>query len=206
MKEWNDDCNIPAFPTFYIYSLNFNLYSMKKITLFISASLFCAQSFAQHTVVLKNGKTMTGKVTSLVNGVVELNKNQTVSPIKVSEISAIKFSEDGNYSSSASSQKNDEAGEKEFLAGDSFIKYKVADRNLVKPPRIDNLTQKKGVVVVSVSVNKYGNVVKATPGAAGSSTTDEYLLTKAKQAAESAMFDKVPTAPLEQTGYIIINF
>jgi hypothetical protein len=177
---------------------------MKKIILFLTAILISFLALAQHTVVLKNGKTMTGKVQSLVNGVVELNKNQTISPIKVSEISVIKFSEDGNYSSASSVRE--EVGEKEMVVGESFVKYKVADRNLVKPPRIDNLTQKKGTVVVSISVNKYGNVIKAVPGAAGSSTTDEYLLTKAKQAAESAMFDKVPTAPLEQTGYIVINF
>jgi hypothetical protein len=178
---------------------------MKKLTLFLSAISISSFALAQHTIVLKNGKTMTGKVQSLVNGVVELNKNQTISTIKISEISVIKFSEDGNYSSS-SSGRDEEVGEKEMVVGESFVKYKVADRNLVKPPRIDNLTQKKGTVVVSVSVNKYGNVIKAVPGAAGSSTTDEYLLTKAKQAAESAVFDKVPTAPLEQTGYIVINF
>jgi hypothetical protein len=177
---------------------------MKKVILFIAGIFISSLSFAQHTVVLKNGKTMTGRVKSLNSGVVELEKNQTVSTVKVSEISVIKFTEDGNYASA--SNQRDEVGEKEFLTGESFVRYKVADRNLVKPPRIDNMTQKKGIVVVAISVNKYGNVIKATPGAAGSSTTDEYLLTKAKQAAESAIFDKVPTAPLEQTGYIVINF
>jgi hypothetical protein len=179
---------------------------MKKFILLLSAIFLSSLVMAQHTIVLKNGRSLTGNVVSIVNGVVELNKNQTVSKVKVSEISVIKFSEDGNYSSSSASQKNNEPGEKELLSGDSFVRYKVADRSLVKPPRIDNLTQKKGTVVVSISVNKYGNVVKAVPGSAGSTTTDEYLLTKAKQAAESALFDKVPTAPLEQTGYIVINF
>jgi hypothetical protein len=179
---------------------------MKKITFLLSAFFISSFAFAQHTVVLKNGKTMTGKVVSLVNGVIQLDHNQTISTVKVSEISAIKFSEDGNYSSSASSQKNDEVGEKEMVTGDSFVRYKVADRNLVKAPRVDNMTQKKGTVVVSITIDKYGNVTKAIPGAAGSSTTDDYLFTKARQAAESAKFDNVPTAPLAQTGYIIINF
>jgi hypothetical protein len=40
----------------------------------------------------------------------------------------------------------------------------------------------------------------------GSNTTDEYLKTKARQAAESAIFDNVPTAPTEQKGYMIIDF
>jgi hypothetical protein len=178
---------------------------MKKIILFLAGIFVTSLCSAQHTIVLKNGKTMTGRVKSLVSGVVELENNQTISTVKVSEISVIKFAEDGNYSSSNTSGR-DEVGEKEFMTGESFVRYKVADRNMVKPPRIDNMTQKKGTVVVAVSVNKYGNVIKATPGSSGSSTTDDYLLTKAKQAAESALFDKVPTAPLEQTGYIVINF
>jgi hypothetical protein len=121
---------------------------MKKLILFLTAISISSLASAQHTVVLKNGKTITGKVQSLVNGIVELNKNQTVSTIKVSEISVIKFSEDGNYSSASSGRE--EVGEKEMVVGESFVKYKVADRNLVKPPRIDNLTQKKGTVVVSI--------------------------------------------------------
>jgi hypothetical protein len=175
---------------------------MKKTILFLSTVLLSSLAMAQNSVILKNGQKINGKVVSLVNGVVQLDNNQTVNTIKVSEISSIIFS-DPNLKSS---KGNEEPGEKEFLSGSSFIRYKVADRNLVKPPSVANLTQKKGTVVVSVSVNKYGNVVKAIPGAAGSSTTDEYLLTKAKQAAESALFDNVPTAPLEQTGYITIIF
>ncbi|MES1182065.1 MAG: energy transducer TonB, partial [Flavobacterium sp.] len=64
----------------------------------------------------------------------------------------------------------------------------------------------KGTVVVDISIDKYGHVRKATPGARGTTTTSQYLLTKAMQAAESAQFDNVPTAPLEQTGYMIISF
>ena len=133
----------------------------------MSILLIGSVAFAQHTIILKNGRTLKGKVVSIVNGVVELNNNQTVSTVKVSEISVIKFSEDNNVMSGQ--QVTDEPGEKEYLTGESFVRYKVADRNLVRPPSIDNRTQKKGTVVVSVSVNRYGNVVKATPGAAGSS-------------------------------------
>ena len=64
----------------------------------------------------------------------------------------------------------------------------------------------KGTVVVTVTIDKYGSVRKAVPGAEGTTTKSEYLLTKAKQAAESALFDKVPNAPLEQTGYMVIVF
>ena len=49
------------------------------------------------------------------------------------------------------------------------------------------------------------NVIwKAKPK--GTTTSSEYLLTKAKQAAESTLFDNVPTAPLEQKGFMVIPF
>ena len=172
---------------------------MKKTLLLSASVLISAFTFAQHSVVMKNGDKMEGLVTSLNNGVIEIQKNQTISKINLSEVSEIIFDSKGEKASN-------EIGEKTMTAGSYFIRYKVADRVISKPPRIDNMTQKKGTVVVNVSINKYGNVIKAVPGAPGSTTSDEYLYTKAKQGAESALFNNVPTAPLEQTGYITISF
>ena len=172
---------------------------MKKIIFIAAALLSSSMVFAQHTIVMKNGDKLEGLVTSLNNGVIEIHKNQTISKINLSEVSEIKFEKAGQPATN-------EIGEKTMTAGPYLIRYKVADRIISKPPRIDNMTQKRGTVVVSVSINKYGNVIKATPGAPGSTTSDEYLLTKAKQGAESAIFNNVPTAPLEQTGYITIPF
>ena len=172
---------------------------MKKTIFVVASSLISSLAVAQHSVVMKNGDKVDGLVTSLNNGVIEIHRNQTVSKINLSEVSQIVFDQPG--------QKTvNEIGEKSITAGAYMVRYKVADRTITKPPRIDNMTQKKGTVVVSVSINKYGNVIKATPGAPGSTTSDEYLLTKAKQGAESAIFNNVPTAPLEQTGYITIPF
>jgi hypothetical protein len=172
---------------------------MKSIILTAAYLAFSAAAFAQHTVIMKNGDKVDGLVTSLNNGVIEIQKNQTVSKLNLSEVSEIIFNKPGQAAAG-------EIGEKSMTAGSYMIRYKVADRIISKPPRIDNMTQKKGTVVVTVSINKYGNVIKATPGAPGSTTSDEYLLTKAKQGAESAIFNNVPTAPLEQTGYITIPF
>ena len=77
---------------------------------------------------------------------------------------------------------------------------------MTREPKIDNLTMEKGIVVVEITINKYGNVVKAEPGIEGSTTTSNYLLTKAKQAAESVMFDTSPKMPQSQTGSITITF
>ena len=79
-------------------------------------------------------------------------------------------------------------------------------RKMTKQPTVSNLTMEKGLVVVDITINKYGNVIKAEPGAEGTTTTSQYLLTKGKQAAESAAFDTGPTMPLEQKGSITITF
>lgn len=172
---------------------------MKKLILLSVPLLLSLSALSQHSIIMKNGDKMEGLVTSLNNGVIEVQRNQTVSKINLNEVAEIIFNKPGQDAVT-------EIGEKTMTAGSYFIRYKVADRVISKAPRIDNMTQKKGTVVVNVSVNKYGNVIKATPGAPGSTTSDEYLLTKAKQGAESAIFNNVPTAPLEQTGYITIAF
>src|SRR5436190_610119 len=170
------------------------------LTFLFSLSLAFLAASAQHTIIMKSGDKIEGLVTSLNNGVIEIQKNQTISKINLSEVASIVFNKPGEKASSS------EVGEKQTTVGSYLVRYRVADRNMVKPPKIDNLTQKKGTVIVDIAINKYGNVTKATPGAPGSTTNDEYLYSKAKQAAESALFNNVPTAPLEQTGYVIIPF
>jgi len=172
---------------------------MKKYLLLAAALTAFVSLRAQHVIRMKNGSKMEGLVTSLNNGILEVQKNQTISKVNLSEVAEILFAVGGEKTTG-------EIGEKQITAGSYSIRYKVADRLIATPPRVDNLTQKKGTVVVNVSIDKYGNVVTADPGAPGSTTNDEYLLTKAKQAAESAKFNNVPHAPLKQTGYIIIPF
>ena len=179
---------------------------MKKIILiaFIACGI---QVNAQQIVAMKSGEKMNGKVESLADGVVSFLYKGNIMKIKTSEIYSITFGETGESAggeSTATLQK--EIGEKQIMSGNYMVRYKVADRIISKAPRIDNLTQEKGTVVVEVVINKYGNVMKAVPGAPGSTSNSEYLKTKAKQAAESAIFNNVPTAPLEQKGYMVIVF
>ncbi|MBP6333906.1 MAG: hypothetical protein KA444_00435 [Bacteroidia bacterium] len=177
------------------------------IIFFLLSSQFVS---AQHFVMMKSGEKMNGNVKSLHDGTVEFLYKGNVMKLKVSEIYSINFVEaEGAKSSSATESAATmpkEVGEKQVTAGSYSVRYKVADRVISKAPRIDNLTQDKGTVVVSISIDKYGHVIKAVPGAAGTTTDNEYLRTKAKQAAESALFNNVPTAPLEQKGYMIIVF
>ncbi len=179
---------------------------MKKAILVLLV-LLAVQVSAQQIVSMKSGEKMNGKVESLNNGVVSFLYKGNLMKIKTSEIYAITFGEigeSGGGESTAANQK--EIGEKQIMSGSYMVRYKVADRIISKAPRVDNLTQEKGTVVVDVTIDKYGHVMKAIPGSPGSTTNSEYLKTKAKQAAESALFNNVPTAPLEQKGYMVIVF
>ena len=179
---------------------------MKKAAILFLLS-FALQAKAQQIVSMKSGEKMNGKVESLNNGVVSFLYKGNLMKINTSEIYSITFGEVGESAggeSTAAIQK--EIGEKQVMSGSYMVRYKVADRMISKAPRVDNLTQEKGTVVVDITIDKYGHVMKAIPGSPGSTTNSEYLKTKAKQAAESTIFNNVPTAPLEQKGYMIIVF
>lgn len=184
---------------------------MKKIIMGFSLILLSAASFAQHVLFLKTGEKMNGKVQSLKDGVISFEFKGNIMKLNVAEVASISFSEATPAPKAAAEPGKTEpvrreTGEKQIVSGSYLVKYKVADRTIVRTPQVSNLTQEKGTVVVDISIDKYGHIMKAVPGAGGSTTSSEYLLTKAKQAAESALFDNVPTAPLEQKGYMIITF
>ena len=180
---------------------------MKKSLMIGLLVAFGYNSMSQEIIQMKSGEKLNGQVKSLNNGIVDFLFKGAVKKISVGEIYSINFGETGESvvtDSKASRQR--EVGEKQVTSGSYTVRYKVADRIIAKPPKIDNLTQEKGTVVVEISIDKYGHVKKAVPGAPGSTTTSEYLKTKAMQAAQSAMFDNIPTAPLEQSGYMVIVF
>ncbi len=66
-------------------------------------------------------------------------------------------------------------------AGNGAPSYRLGDRKVqsLPVPRYDS--QKEGVVVVEISVDRKGNVTKAVAGVKGSTTLDEYLLREAQR-------------------------
>ncbi len=90
--------------------------------------------------------------------------------------------------------------------GTDGISYDLGGRkaqSLFKPPY--NI-QKDGIVVVAVTVDRYGLVTDATPGIKGSTTLDENLLKLAKEAALKTRFESSNDAPVIQKGTITYNF
>jgi hypothetical protein len=98
------------------------------------------------------------------------------------------------------------ATEQTFVAGKYTVKYFLEGRKVTKVPKIDILTADKGRVVIEFQIDKYGNVTSANAINDSECTTNTYLLTKAKQAAETTHFDTSPTAPLKQKGKMLFEF
>lgn len=90
--------------------------------------------------------------------------------------------------------------------GTNGIAYQLGGRTIaeIKKPNYDS--QQQGKVVVTIRVDRNGKVISARPGAKGSTTTNAYLYSKAKEAALKTTFEANTTAPEIQVGTIIYNF
>ncbi len=86
------------------------------------------------------------------------------------------------------------------------ISVNLGGRKVLSLPKPEYLIQKKGIVVVQVTVDKQGNVTKVNSGVKGSTTLDTDLLRAAEKAALTAKFDVSPNAPAFQTGTITYIF
>jgi colicin import membrane protein len=86
------------------------------------------------------------------------------------------------------------------------ISYNLSGRNARSLPKPSFPGNEAGIVVVEVTVDKYGKVTKAIPGVRGSNTADADLLEAAKRAALAASFNSDPNAPAFQKGSITYHF
>jgi TonB family protein len=85
-------------------------------------------------------------------------------------------------------------------------RYSLTNRKANSLPVPRAAFQEEGKVVVEITVDKNGNVIKAKPGVKGSTTSNPNLLDIARRAAMSAKFNPASDAPEEQKGTITYNF
>lgn len=172
--------------------IKIKLKDMKNILLTIaSIIIISSQVAAQHVLETTDGKKINGKMVSASAEEIVFLNGDMEKKYSINEVQSITFVID-DISQQTSGMKG--------------VYYTMPGREMTKPPVVNNLTQKKGVVVVEIVIDKYGTVRKATPGAEGTTTTDSYLHTMAKKAAETTRFNNLPSAPLEQTGTLTITF
>jgi colicin import membrane protein len=86
------------------------------------------------------------------------------------------------------------------------ISFSLAGRNARSLPKPSFPGNEAGIVVVEVTVDKFGKVYKALPGVKGSNTVDSDLLEAAKKAALAASFNTDQNAPAFQKGTITYHF
>lgn len=84
--------------------------------------------------------------------------------------------------------------------------FSLSGRSANHLPKPEYTTQSQGRVIVSIRVNRQGQVTRATAGARGTTTSDRVLWAAAESAALKAKFDVKNDAPHEQTGTITYNF
>ena len=177
---------------------------MSRITipfLFFSFFLF-SSAFAQHTIIMKDGSQKKGEVISIKGPVLTLFSSGRNMEILVSDVRTINFYDEEKASAASSVNVR-----KKFKEGFKEYEYEMEGRKMISFPKIGLGTKDEGIVVVEVTIDKYGNVLKADPGAPGTKTTDDkYLFVKAKSACQQAKFDSDPTAPLSTTGKIYVTF
>ena len=86
------------------------------------------------------------------------------------------------------------------------MSFNLGGRSMLSAPKIVDTSQKEGKVVVDIIVDKDGKVVKATPGARGSTTTDRNLEKLATEAAYNTKFNAKTDASIQQKGSMTFVF
>jgi hypothetical protein len=176
---------------------------MKKTGLFlIGILLFLNSSFSQHVVVFKSGEKLEGVVMGIQNDVLSLYAAQKMQEIELVHVSSIFFNQHVAYDGSFDPTEPQQS----IQSGKYTVYYQMKGRTMITPPVISNATENKGRVVLSVTIDRYGIVQKVEAGMTGSTTTNEYLYTKAKFAAKGARFSETTTGPLETKGTITIDY
>lgn len=84
--------------------------------------------------------------------------------------------------------------------------YLLGGRKPLNKPRDPQECNEAGKVVVSIEVDRNGNVISAKPGVRGTTNNTKCLLDKAKENAMATRFNSDNKAPVKQIGKIIYNF
>ena len=172
------------------------------LTCLFASFLFISSALAQHTVIMKDGSQKKGEVKSINGPVLNLFHNGRPLEMLVADVRTIHFYDEEKVAATSSTNLR-----KTFKEGFNEYEYEMEGRRMISFPKIGLGTKDEGVVVVDVTIDKYGNVLRADPGAPGTRTTDDkYLFVKAQAACQQAKFDNDPTAPLSTTGKVYVTF
>lgn len=86
------------------------------------------------------------------------------------------------------------------------VSYSLSGRSAKSLPVPEYPGDDEGMVVVKITVDRFGNVTEVEPGVRGTTITNELFLIEAKHAALKAKFDTNENAPASQRGTISYRF
>lgn len=90
--------------------------------------------------------------------------------------------------------------------GDGVADYELKGRSLQRKPNVNDNSRETGKVVVAITVDRNGKVIKAVPGQKGTTTLSPHLLDLSKQGAMDAHFSPKSDGPEEQYGTMTFIF
>lgn len=90
--------------------------------------------------------------------------------------------------------------------GSGYGNYQLGGRNALSKPQPKYDCNEQGIVVVQISVDRYGKVTSAESGVRGTTNLAKCLLDQAKIAAMNTKWQADNNAPEKQVGKIIYNF
>lgn len=80
------------------------------------------------------------------------------------------------------------------------------NRSFIDKPTVNDANRRAGKIVVDIRVDRNGNVVYASAGAAGTTITDPGLLQKCEDAVKNSKLNSSEKAPENQTGKVVFVF
>ena len=145
-----------------------------------------------------------GKIYTTDENVVNISSNDIFN----SKVTLIEENAFDSFNLEQMVEKEGRRKELEALIGGSGIRkdFLLGNRKLLSNPKPKYNCNKEGLVIVRVEVDVQGNVIKATPGVKGSTTTSSCLMSQAKEAALKTKWKADENAPLIQIGTIKYRF
>lgn len=152
-----------------------------------------------------NASNNTSSSTNTTQNSTSQNLSEALNAFNNSNSSSSNQGETGNPGNQGSLDGNPKSNNYTGNIGNG-VSYSLNGRKHEYLPKIDDNSQEQGTVVVDITVDKTGKVIKAIPGGRGSTTTSPLLYKKAKEAAEKTKFNAKPDLIFDQKGTMTFVF
>ncbi len=153
-----------------------------------------------------NASNNTSQSTTTTQNTTSQNLSEALNAFNSSASSSSNEGETGNPGNQGSLEGDPNSNNYTGGGNGNGVTYSLSGRNLLSMPKIEDNSQEQGKVVVDIVVDKFGKVIKATPGGRGSTTTSPILYKKAVEAALKTKFNAKPELVSDQKGQMTFVF